>query len=461
MVKAHGAWGQLRTIGATGILVWAFAILGGMPITCMGGWLDWLLPPLRNPCPNQIPPVNFSVSTQTTYTPRFTWGLLEGGPETAPLSGGASTYGLGQTGSVPVTPLIVFPSGERVRYLNTAPLYGYPLDGYLCVPSAVPRVWSLPGGVGNGYGGIPGSIVLPTQPSCSPMPTISWYPPLPGPAHGQGLPNGTGLLYGQGLPVGKGIPNGRLGLDGMGGSAAEGAGFAAPGFGGAYSVPAPSSPGPKVPALSVPFSPPRVFSMPGRAPLGVPGSASPGVPGSARPGVPGFVGPGVPTSSGPGIPGYGGPGVPGYARPALPVSGGPTAPESAGPRSGGPSDLGSANAPVGRYALPGSPSELPVPHPAGSPVYAKGGISGGGSSGPADPPGGGLKDTLSETSRSLPSHPPGLPQNNPLLNAPENLGESASGHPAGPPLVPFPGQKPLDRPTGTVPEKPNPKDRTT
>jgi len=209
MFRSNPAWTQLRTIGAKGVLILALVILRGIDIPCMGGWLDWLLPPLRNPCTNQAPPGNFSISTQTTYTPRFPWELLGGGQETTPLSSGtAPLYGTGQPGSVPVAPLIVFPRGEGVGYLTPVPLYGCPVYGYLCVPSPVPRVWGLPGGVGNGYGGILGSIVQPGQPSCLPMPSISRYPPLPGPAHGQGLPNGTAIPPGQGLPSGKAIPDG-------------------------------------------------------------------------------------------------------------------------------------------------------------------------------------------------------------------------------------------------------------
>ena len=407
MVRSTGTWPRDRTIGTQRIWVLAFAILGGMNTPCMGGWLDWLLPPLRNPCPNQSPPVSFSVSTQTTYTPRFTWGLLGGGQETPPLSGGATPfYGIGQPGSVPVAPLIVFPRGEGVRYLNTAPIYyGYPIYGYLCVPSPVPRGWGLSGGVANGYGGIPGSIVLPGQPSCSPKPIHSWYPPLPGPAHGQGLPTGSGLPHGQGLPSGNGIPNGGLDQTGMGVSSAEGGGFAAPGFGGAYSVPVPSAAGPAAPAFSVPGPPTPTFS----------------VPESVGPGGSGAVG--------------------------------PRASESAGPRSAGPTRPGSG--------LPGSPSKLPVPQPAGSPVEEKAGTGGWGYSGPPDLLGGGPADTSSDGSRSVPPSPPGLPQNSPLLNAPENLSEPASGLPGRRPSAPLPGQRPFEQPTGTAPGKPNPKDRTT
>ena len=422
MFISNPAWVRLRTIGSKGVLVLALIILGGIDIPCMAAWLDWLLPPLRNPCPNHSLPVNFSLSTQTTYTPRFTWGLLAGGQETHPLSSGATPfYGLGQTGSVPITPLIVFPRGEGVRYLTPVPLYGSPVYGYLCVPSGVPRVWSLPGWIGNGYGGIPGSIVLPAQPTCSPKSIHSWSVPLPGPAYGQRWPNGTGIPHGQGLPSGKGMPNGGLGPSRTGVSSAEGGGFAASGLGGAYSVPVPSAPGPAAPAFGVPLSPAPAFP--------VPGSAGPGARASAPPGIPG--------------------------------SGGPPARESGGPISAGPTGPGSGSGMVPGFGVPGSPSGVPVPQPAGSPVEERAGSNGRGSLGSEEPPRGGQKDFHSGGSRSVSPSPPTPPQNSPLLNAPENPGEPASSVPLRPPLVPIPAQTPFERPTGSSPGKPHPKHRTT
>jgi len=161
---------------SVGGIIWL--VLGGVSLPCLAGGWDWLLPPLKNPCPSQAAIPAPVVSIQTTYTPRFGWGILGGGlEETLPAGGGPiPSYGLGGTRSLPRAPIVLVPRGGGV-------LYGSPLSGsaYVCIPYVLPGS-SVFYGVMNGSSPSPGALFLPGNLPCySCVPSTSWHPVGPEP----------------------------------------------------------------------------------------------------------------------------------------------------------------------------------------------------------------------------------------------------------------------------------------
>lgn len=147
-------------------------MLSGVASVCVAGGLDWLLPPLRTPCAGQTapPPV---VSTQTTYTPRFSWGLLGGGPEMVPAAGmSPASYGIGWSRGFQSTPVVLVPMEGCVPY-------GCPPSGqaYICVPYVLPHTSWFYGGYGASSPS-PGVFLLPGNlPSYYGTPSTFWRPP--------------------------------------------------------------------------------------------------------------------------------------------------------------------------------------------------------------------------------------------------------------------------------------------
>lgn len=141
---------------------------------CLGGALDWLFPPLRNPCTQRPPGERPVVSSQTTYTPRFGWGWFSSAPPSSlPLS---PTQGIGPWAASPsgTTPI------SRVL-IPMAPSWapGTVLSGNwgaaICSPSGmIPPGRCISGGCGGASGGIlpggSGSMIwvpsTPSQPGC-------------------------------------------------------------------------------------------------------------------------------------------------------------------------------------------------------------------------------------------------------------------------------------------------------
>lgn len=158
------AWKHFQR-GFRGFLVLAVAIL--FSTAAWAGGLDWLLPPLRNPCGNQAGTVAPVVSSQTTYTPRFGGGLLGAVSETPVPGTLPPSYG--------TAPVVVVPMGGILR--NPSPLGG---TAYLCVPY-VPQMVSpsyvVPSSMAGGGGGtVPG---LGNSPGCFEGPSASWGPGSP------------------------------------------------------------------------------------------------------------------------------------------------------------------------------------------------------------------------------------------------------------------------------------------
>lgn len=146
-------------------------MLLGVPSLCWAGGLDWLLPPLRTPCPTETThPVRISI--QTTYTPRLPGGLWGGGGEIIPGPiGPGSSFGM-NWGRGTAPPVILTP-------INGGLLQGCPATGpaYLCVPYVLPSSADAYGrGLGSGV--CPSMILLPGQvPNAFPGgPSSVWHP---------------------------------------------------------------------------------------------------------------------------------------------------------------------------------------------------------------------------------------------------------------------------------------------